>query len=276
MPLKPDWDLFRVQLGSIGLHTGLKLDSARREVEYRTIVSNAEHQEAMALSQAFGGEFINFLGESGGARLAPLGPTRDQLRVFNFMLDCVDDGSLQHTKTNGLVWHAAQLMPLLAQKYEANGYMGGQPPDSEWDLPYKKSVHATVRWGVREPFPHGFSFFGSMGLTNVSSINFMTFPFQPTTAAEAQSVLFMPDKGNDGSKNRVSVFSKGERIIIDREGEYKEEEVMITSQYNLIGAFDGQDTGRSYWVYGTNEEHNKTTVRPKVQERSLAFQRNER
>ena len=57
------------------------------------------------------------------------------------------------------------------------------------------------------------------------------------------------------------LFNKGERIIIDREGVFEGDNVKMTDQYYLIGAFDGEGTNRTFWIYGSNrDEHDRMSV----------------
>jgi len=59
----------------------------------------------------------------------------------------------------------------------------------------------------------------------------------------------------------VGLYNRGERIVINSTGIYKGKEVSMTDNYHFLGVYDGQDTDRTYWVYGSNEDRDyKMTV----------------
>lgn len=76
-----------------------------------------------------------------------------------------------------------------------------------------------------------------------------------------------------GGLPSVGVYNNGERIIINKAGVHRGKDIAATDQYYLVGAFDGQDTGRTYWLYGCNSEINeKVTVSQRVGMKDYAKQ----
>ncbi|MBU2052147.1 hypothetical protein KKH13_02980 [Patescibacteria group bacterium] len=266
----PDWRLLKTRINYFRTRVELAIGNAKDEMEYRSVVSGEEHERASKLAEAFSGETLSFLADNLTVKLKPVNPSENQLRTFQFLMDSVDDGTLLLGKTGGRLGRQGQ--PMLFKHYEVSTYLEGDSPIHDAvNFLSKNQVNLTVRWGVNEPFPHGLAVWGWRGISSVKSIDFITFPQQPFTAEDAQKTLQIPEK-QSGFTQSVNVFNKGQRIIIDRNGLYKGEEVSMTDQYFLVGAFDGQETGRTYWLYGANEEQNRMTVKSKVEARELAYQ----
>jgi hypothetical protein len=109
-------------------------------------------------------------------------------------------------------------------------------------------------------------------MKNPGTIDFITFSEQPMTGEQVNETMRIPEK--EGTFDRtINVFDKGKRIIIDRCGMYEGKEIQMTEQYYLLGAFDGEKTNKTFWLYASNSDTNKTTSRQKVGERELAHQR---
>ncbi|PIR92445.1 hypothetical protein COU01_01760 [Candidatus Falkowbacteria bacterium CG10_big_fil_rev_8_21_14_0_10_44_15] len=269
----PDWRLIKAKIDYFKTMAGFAISDAKHNLEYRSIVPSEVHERASGLAEAFAGEAMGFLNDNLTAKLKPVNPTHDQLRVFQFLMDSIDDQSLLLKETSGMVWRKTR--PVIIKHYQAQtDYEGASALESAVKFLSKKSAFLTVRWGVNEPFPHGFAVFGDMGIKSPRSIDFMTFPEQPMTDQDAQRILQIPEKEN-GFTQSVKVFNKGQRIIVDRDGIYKGEQYLMTDQYFLIGAFDGQETGRTYWLYGANGENDRMTVKSRVEARDLAYQKSQ-
>lgn len=269
----PDWRLIKAKIDYFKTMAGFAISDAKHNLEYRAMVPNEVHEQASHLAEAFAGEAMGFLNDNLTAKLKPVNPTNEQLQVFRFLMDSIDDHTLLLKETGGMVWRKTK--PLVIKHYRAEtDYEGVSILESAVKFLSKKSAFLTVRWGVNEPFPHGFAVFGDIGIKSPRSIDFMTFPEQPLTDQDAQRILQIPEKEN-GFTQSVKVFNKGQRIIVDRDGIYKGEQYLMTDQYFLVGAFDGQETGRTYWLYGSNGENGRMTVKPKVEARDFAFQKSQ-
>ncbi|MEA3355233.1 MAG: hypothetical protein U9Q63_01975 [Patescibacteria group bacterium] len=176
-------------------------------------------------------------------------------------MDSVANGTLFLVSSEGVV--DKKKGPFLTQHYKACADAEGKSVHQKANLLNSKHVNMMVRWGVNEPFPCGLSIWGRVGIKPTQSINFITFPKQPLTAKDAQKTLQIPEV--DGkSTQTVGVFNQGKRIIISRKGVYKGKKISMVNQFHLIGSFDGKETGRTYWMYGSNGANNKTTVTPVV------------
>lgn len=268
----PDWDLLKAKADNVRIRTQFALDRTVHEAKYRTVVPGKEHKEASRLSEQFAGEALTFLRDNLTAKLQPLHPTKDQVRIFQYLMDSAYDGNLLLKNTQGRL--DSKRRPYVVKHYEAGERFEstGDLADKLAELYQGKDVRMTVRWGVNEPFPHGFAVFGSMGMAMPKSIDFITFPKKPESVADVQEVMQVPEE-QSGFTQQVGLYNDGERIIFNREGVYQGEDVALTDQYYLVGAFDGQDTGKTYWLYGSNGEiHDKMSVSPRVGVKQTATQ----
>lgn len=250
--------------------------AAVKEIQYRTVVPPEKHKVSSGLAEAFGGEGLTFLKDNLTAKLSPLHPSKDQIRIFQHIIDSADSKDLLLKETRVRL-HTGD-RPMISKHYEALSRLENIdcPFGRTMDLQRSQASSLTVRWGVEDPFPHGFTAFGRVGMNFSVSLNFITFPEKPLTAEDAQKVLKIPEQ-QSGFTQHVALFNKGERIIIDKEGEFEGNNVKRTDQYYLIGAFDGEGTNRTYWVYGSNgERHDRISVSPRVELKSLAGQKADR
>lgn len=269
----PDWDLLKVEAEGLLIQTRFALDRAVHKVKYHAVVPDAEHQRTSKLAEAFAGEALTFLRDNPTAKLAPLRPTKDQVKIFQYLMDSVNDSSLKLESTEGRL--NSDNRPFVVKHYEAGNRFKftGDLADELTELYQGKDVRLTVRRGVNEPFPHGFSVFGSMGMAMPRSIDFIAFLDKPQNTEDVQRVMMIPEQ-QSGFTQQVGVYNNGERIIVNREGVYRGEDVAMTDQYYLVGAFDGQDTGKTYWLYGSNGEiHDKMSVSPRAGVQRFAEQR---
>ena len=270
-----NWELFKAKADNIRIRTTFALDDAIKEIQYRTVIPPEKHKVSSGLAEAFGGESLTFLKDNLTAKLNPLHPSKDQIRLFQHVIDSADSNDLLLKETRGRLYTGDR--PMITKHYEALSRFEntGDPIDRIMDLQRSQESNLTVRWGVEDPFPHGFAVFGRVGMNFSVSLNFITFPEKPLTAEAAQQVLKIPEK-QSGFTQHVALFNKGERIIIDREGVFEGDNVKMTDQYYLIGAFDGEGTNRTFWIYGSNrDEHDRMSVSPRVELKSLADQKAE-
>ncbi len=211
------------------------------ELRYKSITTPEERKIGSNMAEAFTGEALDFLKDGMTGKLAPLHPTREQLGIFQFLMSSIDNESLGLVKTQGQIW--ADNRPFMVKEYRAKEDYGV----------FGKNVCLITRWGLCEPFPHGFAVFGNMGLASPRSIDFITLPMKASEAGEVRKVLGFPEKQN-GFTQKIGVYGKGEYIMIEREGVLNGDDISMTERYYLVGAFDGMDTGKTYWLYGCNQE----------------------
>lgn len=269
----PDWDLLKARVDHVKISARFALDRVVHELKYRTVVPNEKHKQASGLAEKFAGEGLTFLRDNLTAKLSPLHPTKDQVRIFQYLMDGVDDGSLALRSTEGRL--NSDNRPFVVKHYEAGKRFEstGDLADKLTEIYQGKDIRLTVRWGVNEPFPHGFAVFGSIGMAMPRSIDFIAFPDKPQSTEDVQKVMMIPEK-QSGFTQRVGVYNNGERIIINREGVYQGEDVALTDQYYLVGGFDGQDTGKTFWLYGSNGEiHNKMSSSQRAGAKNFAEQK---
>ena len=251
----PGWDLFRARVSGVRIRAEFAADRVINEARFRGRVSSEKRRQASELAADFGAEALAFLEDNLTQRLSPLYPTKSQLEIFRLLMDSVDSGGLKLGSVEGR-------LDGLDRPFIARDYSVGEIKIE--NLLDRKFVCLIIRWGVEDPFPHGFGIFGFLGRAMPRTINFITFPRKPETAAEVQKMMG-PSQLRDGSRLRVGLFNDGKRIILNRDSVYKGKDIAITSQYYLIGGFDGQVTKKTYWLYGCNNEHDsRKTVSPRV------------
>lgn len=266
-PQPPDnhnWDLMKARLDGFRIRARFAAESAVHEVKYRSATSNQEREQGSLMAEVFTGEAMNFLKDNLTAKLSSLHPTREQVGIFQYLMDNIDDGSLILKGTEGRMW--SNNRPFVVKKYQAGERFGsgGDLGSSLTEMYGGKDVHLTTRWGVREPFPHGFAVFGSIGMAMPRSIDFMTLPQKAENPEEVRKLLGIEEQ-QSGFTQQVGVYNNGERIIINRDGVYQGKNVSMTDQYYLVGAFDGEGTQKTYWLYGSNGEiHDKMSVSQRV------------
>jgi len=255
-----NWDLMRARLDGLRIRARFAAESAVHEVKYRSATSDQEQERGSLMAEVFTGEAMNFLNYNLTAKLSPLNPTREQVGIFQLLMESIDDGSLILQGTEGRMW--SNNRPFVIKKYQVGERFnaGGDLGSSLTEMFEGKDVHLTTRWGVREPFPHGFAVFGSIGMAMPRRIDFMTLPKKAGSPEEVRKLLGIEEQ-QSGFTHQVGVYNNGKRIIIDRYGVYRRKNVSMTDQYYLVGTFDGEGTQKTYWLYGSNGGiHHKMSV----------------
>jgi len=230
------------------------------DTRFKTLVPANREKTTSLSAEAFAGEAMHFISKNLSKVLKPLNPTHEQISIFQHLLQSIDDGTLVLNKEKGKVDISNR--PFIVKHYRTQ--------DGDFIV---NEARLTIRYGVEDPYPHGFTVVGSTSTSVQSSINFITFPKKPKSSTEVLKYL------GDGLKKNVTssvqVFNKGERLIFDRVGFYRDEEIAVTDQYYLIGPFFGEGTNREYWLYGSNgEDHSKITTTQRAGVRDFAKQRN--
>lgn len=263
----PDWNLLQTEMEAkmlaMRIRAGFALDRAVHGLKYRTEVSSAEHQRASRSAEAFAGEALTFLEGDLMAKLSPLYLTGDQVKIFQNLMDSIGDGSLSLKSTKGRL--SGDNRPFVVKHYETGDRFGDY-------------VHLTVRWGVTEPSSHGFAVSGRTGMEEPDVIDFITFPQKPRTIKDVWGVMGISqeDEGGEGlNLNQEGVYGDGRRIdLTSRSIMLRGQKIAITHQYYLVGAFDGQDTARTFWLYGNNSKiHDRMSVSQRAGAKNLAEQR---
>ncbi|MBP7927800.1 hypothetical protein KAZ57_01495 [Patescibacteria group bacterium] len=255
------WVLMKAMLDGLRIRTRFAIERAIHNVKYRAATTAQERGQSSLMAENFTGEALHFLNNNLTAKLAPLHPTREQVGVFQFLMNSIEDGSLILKGTEGRVWPGNK--PFAIKDYQAGGRhnAGNDLGASLAEVFSGKDAHLTTRWGVHEPFPHGFAVFGTIGIAMPRSIDFITLPARAGTSDEVRKFMGIPEQ-QSGFTQKIDVYNNGERIVINRDGTYKGENIVTTDQYLLVGAFDGEKTQRTYWLYGNN--HNKMSTSQRV------------
>lgn len=268
----PNWELVKGKLENVNLRARFAAEGAVQGIRYKAQVSAEIHQRALLMAEVFAGEAMDYLSDNPSAKLKAVQPTEAQLSVFYYLFNTIDRGSLILNSTNGRVQDGTD-RPSLVHVYEAGEtpeQQGGSLAYDLSDLLGGKHVTLITRWEVSEEFPLGFSVFGSIGQRRASTIDFFILPGKAKNSSQIEVTI---NRGRKDEKTKVSIYNNGERIIFNREGVYQGEDFAITKQYYLVGAFDGEGIGKTYWLYGSNEEkHSKMNVRPRVEAREFATQ----
>lgn len=255
-------EILKLQLMEYYLAINIAIEDTIHKAKFNKMVPKDIRERASLEAEAFGGEALSFLRENLTSKLKPVHPSKEQVKMFQLLLDSVDNNNLLLKKTR--VGLRRGKRPYVAKGYE---YVDDQGNEIVQGLPSnlftRREVRLGVIWGVDKDFPNGFSVHGLMGISCPGSIKFMTFPEKPETVEDVQKILQLPEKVGIFT-TQVSVFGKGKRIIINWEGTNKGQEDGMTESHYLIGAFEGDGTKRTYWLYGHNyDDQSKMTVREK-------------
>ena len=112
----PDWGLLKKKVDNIRIRARFALDRAVDQAKYHAVVSGERHKEASRLAEAFGGEALTFLEDNLTAKLSPLHPTKAQVRIFQYLMDSAEDGSLKLKSTGGKLYTGGR--PFVIKHYE--------------------------------------------------------------------------------------------------------------------------------------------------------------
>lgn len=268
-----------------------KIGNAVDDIRYRSKIPKERRERAVLGMDQFLGEAMSYLGENTASKLAPIHPSAGQPEVLKFLFESTDDGTLTLYQRRGYIVSSRggtpeyPDKPMLQGSYQAWRNLLLDIPRSELaqlsrqeflHLHYqKRNVHVLVGWAVNEDFPDGFSITNAGLWIHESStgkpdyvfpgkINFMVLPKKaenPDEIVRQRSVVL--EKGDE--RTSILVFSNGERINVNEEWRDGKKDVASVTQYYLIGSFDGQEIGKSYWLYGSNDpNHTKVTERENV------------
>ncbi|CAN5181697.1 hypothetical protein BH11PAT1_BH11PAT1_6070 [soil metagenome] len=238
------WDNIRHKITGVKFRTRHFFDDLVQDTKYRFMVPGKENENASRNAELFAGELLNFLKLTPASSLESLYPSIEQKSVFNNLIKSVELGKLFPTGKQGRIDDKKR--PFVSLGYMTDAFLDINPENL---LDYYTSTDSSlsVAWGVREPYPHGFLIVGRDKLTLVDPIQFITLPQKPSSANEVDAILQITKSTGSGSV-AVNLVDGGKRFTIVKE---TAQQPHIT-QYSLIGAFDGSDTNRSYWVYGRN------------------------
>lgn len=251
----------------------LTINPLIREAKYKLMVPSERHEQNSALAETFAGEAMAFLREQTATKLSPVHPTGEQLQNCFYLFDAIEQGELRLASTKG------GIQPITDRAFITKVYEAGDPPAGKDDLLGQiehilaaQEARFVVNWDVNRQFPMSFHVWGSKGVKSVEPIHFRVLTEKATTPEQVEKAvggLVHTDK----EKTTVGVYNGGNKIIFNEEGHYPDKDIYITDQYYLIGSFEGEETGKTYWVYGNNENnHSRTTVKPRVAEKQPELQ----
>lgn len=142
----PNWELLKAKLENVRLTARFSVEGTIQEAKYRTLVSPEKHKRASMMAEAFAGEAMDFLRENPSGKLKPVQPTREQLGIFYFLLDSIDNGLLTLEKTEDRVQKDIN-RPYLVKLYRAGQSLaeGGDLVSQVADLFSRKEVTLVVR-----------------------------------------------------------------------------------------------------------------------------------
>lgn len=266
-------ELIKARLSRLRTRARLNTNKVVHEVRYLSSTTAQEREQGSIMAEVFTGEALSFLKDNLTAKLSPLHPTGEQVAVFQFLMDSIDDESLVLMKTEGRMYSSRK--PFVVKKYQSGDRFstGGDLVASLKEMFVGKDVHLLTRWGVYEPFPHGFTVWGSVGIAMPQGIDFVTLPEKAKSPDDVRKYLDIEEQQGNFTQ-QVGIYNNGERIIIDTDGIYRGENVSLTNQYYLVGVFYGEGTQRNYWLYGCNrEKYDKMCVSSRVKVKSTVTQK---
>lgn len=273
---KPDFNLrdklmlIKLRLEMLAIRQKINLISAAREVKYRMCVSPEKDSHAREMALAFAGEAIDFLGDNLSAKLSPINPTREQINLFNFFLRKFDDGVFCVNYFRGVdsIGNPYLLIRLDAKEEFQDPILASLGLYSEF------SGSFTVTWLVNRDYPFALGLTGLLpaGYGYTNGIDFLVMPEKPSDSTQIMSFLGL-DERDKNKKITIGLYGRAERIVFNTETQLNREDISLTTQYFLLGSFEGTITNKTYWLYGSNKDrHQKKGVRPKVQVGELAPQ----
>lgn len=266
----PKWDLMNARLDNFRLKVRFATEGFIHDTKFKAMVSKEEQVKASEMSEVFAGEVMGFIKENPSGILKPLQPTREQMGLVYFLLDSIEQEDLVLEETNGRIQKETG-RSYLAKVYKTSQNQGEDDFSSRVkDFFTKKEATLVIRYDVSTQSPVGFAMLGNMGMTSVKTMDFLVFPEKVETSGQVEDHLGII-KSKDYS---VGVYQKGERIVLDRSATHKGEEYNMTDQYYLVGAFDGEGSRKTYWIYGKNDDkHHKMSVRGRVGSQQFATQK---
>lgn len=135
-----NWELFKAKADNIRIRTTFALDDAIKEIQYRTVIPPEKHKVSSGLAEAFGGESLTFLKDNLTAKLNPLHPSKDQIRLFQHVIDSADSNDLLLKETRGRLYTGDR--PMITKHYEALSRFEntGDPIDRIWTYKDRKNL----------------------------------------------------------------------------------------------------------------------------------------
>lgn len=261
-------ELILAELEQLKIKTESKLRSISEGVLYQSATSEFQRERATNDSRLFLNEFMDYLRDNPTTVLAPLRPSKEQLYILKLLLDCVDQGTLRLDSEGGYIrpdhspiWHQSYKTPHIVIR---EGFFSHCAPQADF----------FINWDTRDTFPLRCGFYGTISTfprENAEFINFYVFPERITDQDQVRTRFVFNERG---VKTEITLIGKGRRIILDHEIETKTGMVEITEQWHLLGSFHGEETDKTYWIYGCNKGNDhKTTekerVDAKVRQRSI-------
>lgn len=259
------WEQIKLSADNLRFKAEFTARSLIDNIKYKSLVNSSEHENASVITDIFTSEVMDFLKVNPSGKLKTLQPTREQVEIINHLINSVTDETLLLKETMTGVYKEK---PFLVKIYDTR-----QPEQKNLDvhtqvqllLNAKESTIA-VRWGIKNEYPIGFDIYGNIGTTYPERICFLVLPQKAETPEQVKENLMNKD-------SNIGVYQNGERIIINNTFMYKGREHNATDQYYLVGAFDGEGTKKTYWIYGSNEEkQQKVSVGEKSGVKEMSFQ----
>lgn len=269
---KVEFELAMAKLDNYRMRASRAVKDVIHENKFSKLVSDEQRELASAQAEAFAGETMNFFEENLTAKLKPIAPNKEQVKLFQFLLESIGNKNLVLEKTKGIVLDGSNgERAAITKKYVASDRKDdtGIIEDTLFNLYQKKHVVLHVVWGVDTDFPNKISIFGFVG-TKDPSMHFLTFPEKIENPEQAQKYLQQREVVN-GFTSKIGVYGKGKRIVLNSEGKYQGKDVSTTEQFFLIGSFEGEGTERTYWIYGSNnDKKNRMTIKEGSSVKDLA------
>jgi hypothetical protein len=239
----------------------MNLRFKKRELQYTALVPKEAREEASRNAQLFAGELLAFIKNNPTGLLAPLHLTFQQFQVVDYLLDSAENEALPLVKNRGIKsgdreFHVAT--------YQTNDWdYDGTFADRLNTVFHGRDITYATRWDHDSTIAPWAWISGRAGRTDLGLEFIATDKKLETSDALHRIVGFEPKTKQ--STTEIGLFQNGERLIINHEIAYKQEDVFVTEQYYLLGAFDGEDTNQTYWLYGNNhDKHYQQTSKEKV------------
>lgn len=239
----------KAELQYLRIQAKLKMRSIIVDLKHRFIAKKDEYKDSKDLNTKFIGEVLDFLKSNLTASLQPLRLNQEQTHMFQLLMSYAMDKELKLEDESRRVDDLNR--PFVASVYKAGEQQG--------DYIQEKSITLVSKVGL-ETVPT-MAVFGHLNRKEVKGVKFLALPAKAELAEPLYGQLGIPKTSNDNLTNTIGVYDKGNRIIINREGIHNGRSITINDQYVLIGAFEGEETKKTYWLYGSNQDYqNKVSV----------------
>lgn len=209
-----------------------------------------ERRHAFEQVEAFRSDVLRYLSDSDLSNmLLSMRASNSQIALAEFLIERHRHGRIKTVESIGRVSPSG--IPYVAHHSEGSlGEEDRHTLHSFLDASQNyKHVNFIVRWGVRQPYAHGFGIFGELGSFVRGSLNFLTLPKPAESESQVLTHLGLGHMGN-GETDSVRIADQGNAFHLTRRFKNGEE---LSTHYTALGDFLGRHTRQKFVLYGENQ-----------------------